>query len=44
MKIKYLIPVMPLKDGKVNGQDGVKLAAFYNDNGADAILMLDLSE
>lgn len=44
MKKKYLIPVMPVKDGKVNGQDGVRLIGFYSDNGADAVLALDLSE
>lgn len=44
MKKKYLIPVMPLKGGTVNGQDGEKLAGFYSDNGADGILILDLSE
>lgn len=44
MKKKYLIPVMPLRGGSVNGQDGVKLAEFYSDNGADGILVLDLSE
>lgn len=44
MKKKYLIPVMPLRDGKVNGQDGVKLAQFYSDNGADSILIIDLSD
>ena len=26
MKIKHLVPVMPVRNGKVNGQDGVKLA------------------
>lgn len=44
MKKKHLIPVMPLRNGKVNGQDGVKLAKFYSDNGADAILIFDLSD
>ena len=44
MKKKYLVPVMPLRGGRVNGQDGVKLAEFYSDNGADAILLFDLSE
>ncbi|MBS6395608.1 MAG: bifunctional phosphoribosyl-AMP cyclohydrolase/phosphoribosyl-ATP diphosphatase HisIE [Clostridiales bacterium] len=44
MKKKYLIPVMPLRNEKVNGQDGVKLAKFYSDNGADAILIFDLSD
>jgi len=43
MKKKYLVPVMPLRNGLVNGQDGVKLAKFYTDNGADAILIFDLS-
>lgn len=43
MKKKYLIPVMPLQGGTVNGQDGAKLAGFYSDNGADGILILDLS-
>lgn len=44
MKKKHLVPVMPLRNGKVNGQDGVKLAKFYSDNGADAILIFDLSD
>ena len=44
MKKKQLIPVMPLRSGKVNGQDGVKLAKFYSDNGADAIILFDLSD
>lgn len=44
MKKKYLIPVMPLHGGEVQGQNGVKLAEFYNNNGADGILILDLSE
>lgn len=44
MKKKYLVPVMPLRDGKVNGQDGVKLAKYYSDNGADSILIIDLSD
>ena len=44
MKIKHLVPVMPVRNGKVNGQDGVKLAGFYSDNGADAILVFDLSD
>ena len=44
MKKKYLIPVMPLQNGKAGGQDGAKLAGFYSDNGADGILILDLSE
>lgn len=35
---------MPVKNGKVNGQDGAVLAGFYSDNGADAMLVLDLSE
>lgn len=44
MKKKNLVPVMPLRKGKANGQDGVKLARFYSDNGADAILIFDLSD
>ena len=44
MKIKHLVPVMPVRNGKVNGQDGVKLAGFYSDNGADASLVFDLSD
>lgn len=44
MKKKKLIPVMPLRQGKANGQDGVRLAKFYSDNGADAILVFDLSD
>ncbi|MCI8429295.1 MAG: bifunctional phosphoribosyl-AMP cyclohydrolase/phosphoribosyl-ATP diphosphatase HisIE [Lachnospiraceae bacterium] len=44
MKKKYLVPVMPLRDGKVNGQDGVRLAKYYSDNGADSILIIDLSD
>lgn len=44
MKKKYLIPVMPLQNGEANGQKGEKLARFYSDNGADGILILDLSE
>lgn len=44
MKKKQLVPVMPVRKGKVNGQDGVKLAGFYSDNGADAIFVLDLSD
>lgn len=44
MKKKQLVPVMPVRNGKVNGQDGVKLAKFYSDNGADAILIFDLSD
>lgn len=44
MKKKHLIPVMPLRNGKANGQDGVRLTRFYSDNGADAILIFDLSE
>jgi len=44
MKKKHLMPVMPVRNGKVNGQDGVKLAKFYSDNGADAILIFDLSD
>lgn len=44
MKKKYLIPVMPIRGGKVNGADGVKLAKFYTDNGADAVLAFDLSD
>lgn len=44
MKKKQLIPVMPLRAGKVNGQDGVRLARFYSDNGADAIILFDLSD
>lgn len=44
MKKKYLVPVMPLRDGKVNGQDGVRLAKYYSDNGADSILVIDLSD
>ena len=35
---------MPVKNGKVNGQDGAALAEFYSDNGADAILVFDLSD
>ena len=35
---------MPVKNGKVNGQDGAVLAGFYSDNGADAMLVLDLAE
>ena len=35
---------MPVKNGKVNGQDGAALAEFYSDNGADAILAFDLSD
>lgn len=44
MKKKYLVPVMPLRDGKVNGQDGERLAKYYSDNGADSILIIDLSD
>lgn len=44
MKKKHLVPVMPVRNGKVNGQDGVKLAKFYSDNGADAVLIFDLSD
>ncbi len=44
MKKKYLVPVMPVRNGKVNGQDGLRLAKFYTDNGADAGLIFDLSE
>lgn len=44
MKRKHLIPVMPIRNGQSNGQDGVKLAKFYSDNGADAILLFDLAE
>ena len=44
MKKKYLVPVMPLRNGTVNGQDGVKLAKYYSDNGADSILIIDLSD
>ncbi len=44
MKRKHLIPVMPIRNGMANGQDGVKLAKFYSDNGADAILIFDLAE
>lgn len=44
MKKKYLVPVMPLKGGKVNGQDGAKLAKHYSDRGADSILIIDLSD
>ena len=44
MRKKSLIPVMPVKNGKVNGQDGAVLAGFYSDNGADAMLVLDLAE
>ncbi len=44
MKKKYLIPVMPLQNGEVKGLDGVKLAEYYSNHGADAILILDLSE
>lgn len=44
MRKKYLVPVMPLRGGKVSGQDGVRLAEFYSDNGADAILLFDLAE
>ncbi|MDO4261870.1 MAG: bifunctional phosphoribosyl-AMP cyclohydrolase/phosphoribosyl-ATP diphosphatase HisIE [Eubacteriales bacterium] len=44
MKKKHLIPVMPVRNGKVGGQDGVKLAGFYSDNGADAILVFDLAQ
>ena len=44
MRKKSLIPVMPVKNGKVNGQDGAALAEFYSDNGADAILVFDLSD
>ena len=44
MKRKHLIPVMPIRGGMANGQDGVKLAKFYSDNGADAILIFDLAE
>ncbi len=43
MKKKYLVPVMPLRNGTVNGQDSVKLAKYYSDNGADSILIIDLS-
>ncbi len=44
MKKKHLIPVMPVRKGKVNGGDGVRLARFYSDTGADGILVFDLSE
>jgi len=44
MKSKLLIPLMPLRAGRVNGQDGVKLARFYSDNGADGIVIFDLSD
>ena len=44
MKKKHLVPVMPLRNGKVNGQDGVRLIKFYSDNGADAVLIFDLSD
>lgn len=44
MKKKQFIPVMPLRNKRANGQDCVKLAQFYSDNGADAILVFDLSE
>ena len=44
MKTKYLIPVMPLGKKESGGPDCVKLAGFYSDNGADGILVLDLSE
>ena len=44
MKKKYLDPVMPLRGGRGNGQDGVKLAELYSDNGADAIPLCDFSE
>ena len=44
MKRKHLIPVMPIRNGMANGQDGVTLAKFYSDNGADAILIFDLAE
>ena len=44
MKKKYLVPVMPLRNGKANGQDAAALAGTYSDNGADGILILDLSE
>ncbi len=44
MKTKLLIPVMPLRAGKANGQDSVKMARFYSDNGADGILIFDLAE
>ena len=44
MRKKSLIPVMPVKNGTVNGQDGAALAEFYSDNGADAILAFDLSD
>ena len=35
---------MPLRNGKANGQDAAALAGTYSDNGADGILILDLSE
>ncbi|MCD8098310.1 MAG: bifunctional phosphoribosyl-AMP cyclohydrolase/phosphoribosyl-ATP diphosphatase HisIE [Lachnospiraceae bacterium] len=44
MRKKYLVPVMPVRKGKTGGRDAVELAAFYSDNGADAILLFDLSE
>jgi phosphoribosyl-ATP pyrophosphohydrolase/phosphoribosyl-AMP cyclohydrolase len=44
MKKKSLVPVMPVRNGKVNGSDGCKLARFYSDTGADAILIFDLSD
>lgn len=44
MKRKYLYPVMPLKNGMTGGQETVKLAKYYSDNGADGILIFDLSE
>lgn len=44
MKRKYLFPVMPLKNSMSGGQEAVKLAKYYSDNGADGILIFDLSE
>ncbi len=35
---------MPLKGKTVGGQDGAALARFYSDNGADGILIFDLSD
>lgn len=54
MSEKYIVPCLYLKNGKCvagfgqneefNDGDAVKLARFYSDNGADELLVFDLSD
>ena len=40
---KLIIPEIHLKNGLTNGEDPVKLAKYFSEAGADAIILYDLS-